>query len=123
MFDLLTRKPEVKLTKKERVEVKTAARELLEVLKAEKLTLDWRKRQQSRAAVRVTIEQFLDQRLPEVYTQEVFAQKCQAVYQHVYEKISEVVCELPFNYSMADGLLYISRAKAQAQQVPQPTTS
>jgi hypothetical protein len=31
----------------------------------------------------------------------------------VYEKISEVVCELPFNYSMADGLLYIARAKAE----------
>ncbi|HZS12259.1 MAG TPA: radical SAM protein [Nitrospirales bacterium] len=38
------------------------------------------------------------------------------VYQHVYGKISEVVCELPFNYSMADGLLYIARAKAQAQE-------
>jgi hypothetical protein len=30
---------------------------------------------------------------------------------------------LPFNYSMADGLLYIARANAQAQQVPQPTGS
>jgi len=85
LFDLLTRRPEVSLSEKERVQVKTAARELLEVLKAEKLTLDWRKRQQSRAAVRVAIEQFLDERLPEVYTQKVFAQKCQAVYQHVYE--------------------------------------
>jgi len=27
--------------------------------------------------------------------------------------VSEVVCELPFNYSMADGLLYIARAKDQ----------
>jgi len=35
------------------------------------------------------------------------------VYQQVYEKISEVVDELPFNYSMADGLLYIARSKAQ----------
>ena len=41
------------------------------------------------------------------------------VYQHIYEKISEVVCELPFNYSMADGLLYISRAITQAQQTHQ----
>ncbi len=46
--------------------------------------------------------------------------QAEKVYQHVYEKVSEVVCELPFNYSMADGLLYIARAKAQAQQVPQP---
>ena len=49
--------------------------------------------------------------------------EAEKLYQYVYEKISEVVCELPFNYSMADGLLYIARAKAQAQQVPQPTGS
>ncbi len=85
LFDLLTRKPKVKLTKKERVQVKTAARELLDVLKAEKLTLDWRKHHQSRAAVRVAIEQFLDQRLPDAYTKELFTQKCQAVYLHIYE--------------------------------------
>ncbi|MBI4401042.1 MAG: radical SAM protein [Nitrospirae bacterium] len=48
-------------------------------------------------------------------------EQAEKVYQHIYEKISEVVCELPFNYSMADGLLYIARAKAQAQRVPQPT--
>ncbi len=35
--------------------------------------------------------------------------QAEKVYQFVYEKISEVVCELPFNYSMADGLLYIAR--------------
>jgi anaerobic magnesium-protoporphyrin IX monomethyl ester cyclase len=44
-------------------------------------------------------------------------EEAEKVYQRIYEKISEVVCELPFNYSMADGLLYISRARAQAQQV------
>ena len=37
--------------------------------------------------------------------------EAERVYQHVYGKISEVVCELPFNYSMADGLLFIARAK------------
>jgi hypothetical protein len=49
--------------------------------------------------------------------------QAERVYQYVYEKISEVVCELPFNYSMADGLLYIARAKAQASQIPQPAGS
>ena len=39
-------------------------------------------------------------------------EEAERVYQQVYEKISEVVCELPFNYSMADGLLYIARFKA-----------
>jgi anaerobic magnesium-protoporphyrin IX monomethyl ester cyclase len=42
--------------------------------------------------------------------------QAERLYQHVYEKVSEVVCELPFNYSMADGLLYIARAKAEAQR-------
>ena len=50
-------------------------------------------------------------------------EQAERVYQHIYEKISEVVCELPFNYSMADGLLYIARAKAQAQQIPQAAGS
>ncbi|MCP9440260.1 MAG: B12-binding domain-containing radical SAM protein [Nitrospira sp.] len=46
--------------------------------------------------------------------------QAQTVYQYVYERISEVVCELPFNYSMADGLLYIGRAKEAGIQTPQP---
>lgn len=36
-------------------------------------------------------------------------EQAEKLYQSVYEKISEVVVELPFNYSMADGLLYIVR--------------
>jgi hypothetical protein len=47
-------------------------------------------------------------------------EEAEKLYQHVYEKISEVVCELPFNYSMADGLLYISRHKMQ-HALPEPT--
>lgn len=50
-------------------------------------------------------------------------EQAERVYQDVYGKVSEVVCELPFNYSMADGLLYIAHAKAPAQQIPQPTGS
>ena len=46
-------------------------------------------------------------------------EQAEKLYQHVYEKISEVVCELPFNYSMADGLLYIARHNKR--QIPQPT--
>ena len=41
---------------------------LLATLKAGKLVLDWRKRQQARAEVRVTIEKLLDQGLPRAYT-------------------------------------------------------
>jgi hypothetical protein len=50
-------------------------------------------------------------------TEGMTPEEAEKVYQRIYEKISEVVCELPFNYSMADGLLYISRARAQAQHV------
>ena len=50
-------------------------------------------------------------------------EEAERVYQYVYEKVSDVVCELPFNYSMADGLLYLARAKAQVQRVPQPASS
>ena len=65
--------------------MRKAARELLEALKREKLVLDWRKRQQSRAAVKVTIEKVLDEGLPEAFTPEVFKAKSEAVFQHVYD--------------------------------------
>jgi type I restriction enzyme, R subunit len=84
VFDLLTR-PEPKLTRKERMQVKNTARGLLETLKREKLGLDWRKQQQARADVRVTIETILDQGLPDIYTPELFEEKSAAVYQHVFD--------------------------------------
>jgi hypothetical protein len=45
-------------------------------------------------------------------------EEAERLYQYVYERISEVVCELPFNYAMADGLLYISRTKEGAGRAP-----
>jgi type I restriction enzyme, R subunit len=60
------------------------AHDLLDALKREKLALDWRKRQQSRALVRLAIEEVLDQ-LPERYSRELYQQKCEVVYQHVYD--------------------------------------
>ncbi|MGI8732500.1 MAG: type I restriction endonuclease subunit R [Pyrinomonadaceae bacterium] len=83
VFDLLT-KPEISLTEKERNEVKKVARELLQVLKREKLVLDWRARQQARAGVRLTIEESLDH-LPRVYSKQVYGQKCDLIYQHVFD--------------------------------------
>ncbi|MUL36772.1 type I restriction endonuclease subunit R [Gloeocapsopsis dulcis] len=87
IFDLLT-KPEVNLTKQEEREVKQVARELLDTLKREKLVLDWRKRQQSRAAVRLAIEETLDQ-LPQSYSTEVYEQKCEQIYKHIYDSYQE----------------------------------
>ena len=84
IFDLLTR-PSMQLSDADRDRVKAAARRLLDRLKAEKLVLDWRKHQQARAAVRVTIEKLLDESLPKAFTEELFKQKAKAVFQHVYD--------------------------------------
>lgn len=82
LFDLLC-KP--KLTKAEQQEVKLASSKLLKVLKQEKLVLDWRKRQQTRADVLFTIETVLDDMLPKTYTPELYKEKCTVIYQHVYD--------------------------------------
>lgn len=84
MFDILT-KPDMKLDEIEKDQVKQAARELLETLKTSKLVLDWRKRQQSRAQVRQTIDIKLDAGLPRCYTKEIYKQKCDDVFRHVYD--------------------------------------
>jgi len=83
VFDILL-KPGMKLSQKEEQQVKKVARDLLETLKKEKLILDWRKRQQSRAAVRLCIEQTLDQ-LPPAFTPSLYQDICDATYQHIYE--------------------------------------
>ena len=83
VFDLLTR-PELDLTETERDEVKTISRKLLTTLQQERLVLDWRRRQQSRAAVKITIQTILDE-LPECYEQAIYDQKCETVYQHIYD--------------------------------------
>ena len=86
VFDLLTRPvlPEHELTDEEIDEVKAVSKKLLDTLKQEKLVLDWRKRQQSRAAVRLTVDEILDQ-LPDCYTPQIYYQKCEDVYQHIYD--------------------------------------
>ena len=83
VFDLLIR-PEFDLTKLERNEVKGVAQKLLETLKREKFVLDWRKREQSRAEVKVAVKDILDE-LPKCYTKDLYNQKCEVVYQHVYD--------------------------------------
>jgi len=85
LFDLLTRDPEPDLTEKEKRQVKSAARELLETLKRGRLVLDWRKRQQSRAQVLITIQDVLDRQLPRKYGPELYRRKCDVVYQHIYD--------------------------------------
>lgn len=83
LFDILT-KPEIDMTTKEKEEVKKVARTLLQTLKEAKLVLDWRKRQRTRADVYATVKIVLDE-LPRAYTPEIYQQKCDMVYQHVYD--------------------------------------
>ena len=83
LFDLLT-KPDPTLSRRDEAEVKKVVRALLEKLKHEKLVLDWRKRQQTRAAVRQCIEIELD-KLPPAYAPDVYQRKCDLPYHHVYD--------------------------------------
>ena len=83
VFDLLTR-PDVSLTEAEREQVKTVSRDLLDLLKQEKLVLDWRKKQQARASVQVAVKDILD-RLPNAYTADLYQSKCDLIYQHIFE--------------------------------------
>ena len=83
VFDILTR-PDMKLSQKEKEQVKKVAQELLVTLKAERLVLDWRKKQQTRAAVQLAIEKVLEE-LPSAYNQDQYQQKCVLAYQHIYD--------------------------------------
>ena len=77
-------RPAPELSESERGQVKKVAESLLATLKRERLVLDWRKDQQSRAAVRLTVETTLDE-LPEKYDADLFRQKCDVVYLHVFD--------------------------------------
>jgi len=84
MFDLLTRLHS-ELSEKEKDEVKKVVRSLLATLKREKLVLDWRKKQQARANVFITVRDMLNERLPGVYTPEMSKRKCDEIYQHLFD--------------------------------------
>lgn len=82
LFDLLT-KPDPVLTNEERDKVKGSAKKLLEHLQ-DKLVQDWRRKASATNDVNSTIRRVLDVSLPETpYTVDVFAAKCQLVYDHV----------------------------------------
>lgn len=85
VFDLLTQ-ADLPLDEADERKVKDVAKELLVTLKREKLELDWRKYQRSRAAVKVTIERFLDEGLPDAYDTPDFQRAADAVYEHVFEQ-------------------------------------
>ncbi|MEO7940243.1 MAG: type I restriction enzyme endonuclease domain-containing protein, partial [Burkholderiaceae bacterium] len=85
LFDILT-KPEPVLTKTEQAEVKKMCKELLASLKREKLVLDWREKQQAKAAVMQTLKvEMRPPRLPAAYTKDIRAEKLARTYAHLYD--------------------------------------
>ena len=99
VFDLLTQ-PEIDLTQAEKEEVKAISKKLLIKLKQERLVLDWRNTQQARAGVKVTINRTLEI-LPECYTDAMYDQKREVVYQHIYDSYAgagtSIYSPAPFN--------------------------
>ena len=83
LFDILA-KPALILADAEIKQVKGVARELLDTLKQKKLVIDWRKKQQARASVKLCIRDFLG-RLPTTFTPTVRAEKMDLAFQHVYD--------------------------------------
>jgi type I restriction enzyme R subunit len=81
IFDLLT-KPDPVLTEGERGQVKAVAKRLLDHVH-EKLVLDWRRRAETTADMRVTIRTILDELPQEPYPRPLYDDKAQAVFDHV----------------------------------------
>ena len=86
IFDILTR-PAPELSTAERDEVKKVAKELLGRIKT-LLVLNWRQKSAARSKLRLAIEDTLD-KLPEGYDRPLYAQKCAALFEHVYESYPE----------------------------------
>ncbi|MDG2285785.1 MAG: DUF3387 domain-containing protein, partial [Alphaproteobacteria bacterium] len=83
IFDLLT-KPEPELTNKQSEQVKQTARVLLERI-TERLVVDWRKKAQNRAAMKVEIKRTLHESLPDAYNKDLSETKLEKIFDHVYQ--------------------------------------
>jgi hypothetical protein len=81
IFDLLTR-PDPPLTDQEREEVKRVAKRLLAHVH-DKLVLDWRRKAETMADVRVAIRDVLDELPNDPYPRPVYDSKVQIVFEHV----------------------------------------
>jgi len=51
--------------------------------------LNWRQKSAARSQLKLTIEDVLDTGLPEKFTRALYAQKCSALFEHMYEKYPE----------------------------------
>jgi type I restriction enzyme, R subunit len=88
LFDLLKKD---KMTAEETQKVKLAAKSLLTRLLATQpkvLVQDWYKDDQSQRRVKSTVEDVLDQNLPDRYDRVIFKTKCDTVYNLIYTRAS-----------------------------------
>ncbi|ALI98565.1 type I restriction endonuclease subunit R [Rufibacter tibetensis] len=87
IFDLLSK--DKSLTKEEEKKVKLAAQDLLTVLydaKNKILIQEWHKEKKTQEVVRRKIQEILDLHLPASYERNIFIQKTDVVFQHLYEQ-------------------------------------
>ncbi|MDP3996860.1 MAG: type I restriction endonuclease subunit R [bacterium] len=83
IFDLLVKE---KLNPDETDRVKKVAHELLVKLKTEKFVLDWKRKEETRADVKITIRDMLYDNLPEpAYSEKDCEDRTQKVYFHIYD--------------------------------------
>jgi type I restriction enzyme R subunit len=94
ILELLT-KPEPELTNAERLQVRGAAKKLLEAV-TDRLVLEWRESNMTKASVRQTIGRTLDAELPDAYDPDLFQRKVDSVFDHVYK-----------SYDNADHSVYV----------------
>nr|WP_314899155.1 type I restriction endonuclease subunit R [uncultured Deefgea sp.] len=86
VFDILTQ-PDPPLTPEQEQEVRRVAKTLLTKLKAERLILDWRLKQQARAAVQKTIRDIF-RTLPQPYNPDLRQEKAARAYSFVYDNLA-----------------------------------
>jgi type I restriction enzyme, R subunit len=84
VFDLLTQ-PTPKLTRAQEIEAKRVAKSLLATLQRDRLVQNWRMKAQTRAAVRTTIREVLNELPEEPYPKDLWDQKVDLTYLYVFE--------------------------------------
>ena len=83
IFDLLLKE---NLNPNEVEQVKKVAQELLAKLKTEKFVLDWKRKEETRADMKITIRDMLYDNLPEpAYSEQDCEDRTQKVYFHIYD--------------------------------------
>jgi len=83
IFDLLLKE---NLNPNQVEQVKKVAQELLAKLKTEKFVLDWKRKEETRADVKITIRDMLYDNLPEpAYSEQDCEDRTQKVYFHIYD--------------------------------------